>query len=101
MAQNLPSYPSQILYRIQPGLSVPPHKSTCPSALPQAHNGDSAGKERVTAGANVMQGNAEFGICQECTCLHYLLTVECHRASAGEGEGEESMEISAVPLENH
>lgn len=48
-----------------------------------------------------MQGNAEFGICQECTCLHYLLTVECHRASAGEGEGEESMEISAVPLENH
>lgn len=28
----------------------------------------------------------EFGICQECTCLHYLLTVECHRARAGERE---------------
>lgn len=47
--------------------------------------------------------SAEFGICQGCTCLHYLLTVECHRASAGEGEGEgeEAMEISTVPLENH
>lgn len=72
-----------------------------PFCLPQAHNGDSAGKERVTAGANVRYSNAEFGIRQECTCLHYLLTVECHRARAGEGEGEESMEISAVPLENH
>lgn len=59
------------------------------------------GKERVTAEANVKYSNIEFGICQECTCLHYPLTVECHRASAGEGEGEESMEISAVLLENH
>lgn len=77
MAQNLPFHPSQILYRIQPGRPVPPHKSRCPLALPQVHTADSAGKERVTAGANVRYSNVEFGICQGCTCLHYLLTVEC------------------------
>lgn len=98
MAQNLPSHLSQILYRIQPGLCL---HTKADALLLSPKPTVETGKERVTAGANVRYSNTEFGICQECTCLHYPLTVECHRASAGEGEGEESMEISAVLLENH
>lgn len=80
----LPSHLPQKLYRPQSGLLVAPHKRKRPFVLHQAHNGDSAGEERVTAGANVCSvirrsqySNAEFGICQVCICLHYLQTAEC------------------------